>query len=267
VLNTGEDEDNPAKRGTDGHISADLQEERLKKRIPMVSGNLILLFLAFLSQDCLAGVVIEQVIKDREGRPSRVVLYFSEDQFRTDHPESGQTTIVDFKGDRIVQVDHPSKSYVDVEFSQWEKEITQRLKKSTPEVKPKARKITVRKTGETATISGFRTVKVEVLADEKLIEENWMTRDVEMKDVERVMEKVATEFSKEFKSEMKEGREIYRKLKPYGFPILVKDYTMSYGLGAIEALEVKRFENRDLSEEIFSAPKGYKRIFPEPMRK
>ena len=237
----------------------------MKRKISIVTG--ITLFFIFGLQDSFAGVVIEQVMKDREGRPSKVLLHFSEDQFRTDHPESGQTTIIDFRDDRIVLVDHPSKSYVDVRFSQWEKEITQRLKKSTPEVKPKARKITVRKTGETATLSGFSTVKVEVWADGKLIEENWMTRDIEMKDVERVMEKVATRFSKEFKSEMKEGREIYGKLKPYGFPILVKDYTMSYGLGAIEVLEVKKFERKDLNEEVFSAPKGYRRIFPEPMRK
>jgi len=239
----------------------------MKKMISMVSGNLILFFLAFLSQDCLAGVVIEQVVKDREGRPSRVFLSFSEDRFRTDHPESGQTTIINFRDDRIVLLDHSSKSYVDVKFSQWEKEMTQQLKKSAPGMMSKARKISVRKTGETATISGFSTEKVEVMADGKLIEEDWMTRDVDMKEVGRVMEKVATGFSKGLKSEMKEGREIYDKLKPHGFPILVKDYTLSYGLGAIEVLEVKKFENKDLSEEVFAAPKGYKRIFPEPMRK
>jgi len=239
----------------------------MKKRISRISGSLILLFLVLLSQDCIAGVVIEQVVKDRDGRPSKVVLSFSKDRFRTDHPESGQTTIIDFGGDRIILVDHSARGYVDVRFSQWEKEVSQHFKKSAPEVKSQARKITVRNTGETATISGFSTEKVEVLADGELIEEDWMTRDVNMKDVEKVMEKVATGFSKGFKDETKEGREIYEKLKPYGFPILVKDYAMSHGLGAIEVLEVKKIENKELSKEVFSPPKGYKRIFPEPMEK
>ncbi len=242
----------------------------MRKRIftvSMVSGSLILFFLAFLSRDSIAGIVIEQVVKDQEARPSRVVLFFSEDRFRTDNPESGQTTIIDFGDDRIVLMDHPSRTYVDVRFSQWEREMTQQFKRSAPEVRPQARKITVRKTGETATLSGFSTTKVEVLADGQLIEEDWMTRDVDMKDVERVMEKVAKGFSEGFKSETKEGREIYEKLKPYGFPILVKDYTISYGLGAIEVLEVKKIENKDLGDEVFSAPKGYKRIFPEPAKR
>jgi hypothetical protein len=237
----------------------------MKRMIFAVTG--VTLSFIFVFQVCFAGVVIEQVLKDREGRPSKVVLYFSENQFRTDHPESSQTTIIDFGGDLIVLVDHRSKGYVEAKFSEWEKEITERLKRSAPEVKSKARKITVRETGETATLSGFSTRKVEVLADGNLIEENWITRDVEMKEVAKVMEKVAKGFSRELKSEMKEGREVYEKLKPYGFPILVKDYTMSYGLGAIEVLEVIKFEKKDLGEEVFAAPKDYKRIVPEPTRK
>lgn len=242
----------------------------MRKRIFIVwvaSGSLILLFLPFLFQDCIAGIVIEQVVRDQDGRPSRVVLFFSGDRFRTDNPESGQTTIIDFGDDRIILMDHPSRTYLDVRFSQWEKEMMQQFKKSAPEVRPQARQITVRKTGETATLSGFSTTKVEVLADGQLIEQDWMTRDVNMKDVERVMEKVAKGFSEGFKSETKEGREIYEKLKPYGFPVLVKDYSISHGLGAIEVLEVKKIENKDLDDEVFSAPKGYKRIFPEPTKR
>ena len=38
-----------------------------------------------------------------------------------------------------------------------------------------------------------------------------------------LMEGVAKAFSKDFRFEMKEGQEIYEKLKFYGFPILVKE--------------------------------------------
>lgn len=224
---------------------------------------LIVLPLVFSFQECIAGVVIEQVMKDRDGRASLVVLYFSADQFRTDHLEGGMTTIMDFKEDRIVMVDHRSKSYVETRFSQWEKEVAERLKKSTPGIKPKARKITVKRTGETAMINSFMTEKIQVFADGELIEEDWITRDLDMGDAEKVMERVAQGFSKEFQFEMKEGREIYEKLKPYGFPILVKDYTVTYGLGGIDALEVKRFERKELKKEIFLPSGDYKRIIPQ----
>ena len=239
----------------------------MKKMVSMVWGLTVVLLLILLFQECLAGVTIEQVMRDREGNASKVFITFSENKFRTDHPEGGMTTIIDFQGDRMVMIDHRSKQYVEIRFSQWEKEVSERLKKSAPDTKAKSRKILVKKTGETAIINGFQTEKVEIFADGKLVEENWVTRDVEMKEIEKVMDRVAQGFSKEFRSEMKEGREIYEKLKPYGFPILIKDYSMTHGLGGIDALEVKKLEKKELKDEVFLPPSGYQRIMPEPSKK
>ena len=233
----------------------------------MVWGLTVVLLLILLFQECLAGVTIEQVMRDREGNASKVFITFSENKFRTDHPEGGMTTIIDFQGDRMVMIDHRSKQYVEIRFSQWEKEVSERLKKSVPGTKVKSRKILVKRTGETAILNGFQTEKIEIFADGKLVEENWVTRDVEMKEIEKVMDRVAQGFSKEFRSEMKEGREIYEKLKPYGFPILIKDYSMTHGLGGIDALEVKKLEKKELKDEVFLPPSGYQRIMPEPSKK
>ena len=57
----------------------------------------------------------------------------------------------------------------------------------------------------------FRRNKLRYSADDELIEENWVTRDEEMKEIEKVMDRVAQGFSKDFRVEMKEGREIYRE--------------------------------------------------------
>ncbi len=233
------------------------------KRIALVIQGMITIFsLLFLSQECVAGVAIEQMVKDMEGRASTVFLYFSENQFRTDHPEGGLATIIDFKNDRMVMIDHRSKSYAETKLSQWQREIANRLKEEAPAIKPKARKIVVKKTGETATINGFRTEKIQILAEGELIEENWVTRDVAMEEIGEVMDRIAQGFSKEFRSEMREGQEIYEKLKPYGFPILIKDYTIAYGLG-MDVLEVKKLEKKELKEEVFLPPNGYHRMVPE----
>jgi hypothetical protein len=215
----------------------------------------------------LAGVVVEQVVRDRDGGPSKALLYFSDFRFRTDHQEGGLTTILDFKEDRLVMIDHRSRNYVEVKLSQWEREVARRLKKEFPGVRPKEREIIVRKTGKTAVISGFQTEQVEILADGELIEENWVTRDVEMKEIEQVMDRVAQGFSRDFRREMKEGREIYEKLKPYGFPVLIKDYTVTYGLGAIDRVEVKKIEKKELKEEVFLPPPGYQKVVPDPTKK
>jgi hypothetical protein len=94
-----------------------------------------------------------------------------------------------------------------------------------------------------------------------------MTKDTVMKEVEQVMEKAAQGFSKELPSELKEGREIHQKLKPYGFSILVKDYAITSGLKAIDILEVKKIERKELKKEIFLPPAGYERIVPQSGRR
>lgn len=239
----------------------------MKKRLLIFSGLFGFLLSTVFIPVCRAGMVIEELHRDTEGRMGMVIRYYSENQFRTDHPESGISTILDFKEDRIVMIDHASKSYVDIKLSRWEKEVAERLKKSMPGVKPTDRKITVKKTGEKALVNGFQTEKVEIRADGELIEENWMTRDMDLREVEKVMEKVAKGFSKDFKVEMKEGREIYEKLKTFGIPILIKDYTLTYGLGAIVVMEVKKIEKKDLGSQIFLPPAGYQRIIPEAPKK
>jgi len=240
----------------------------MKRKTQLFLGWLILLLIMVTYGKALAGMVVEQFMKDKDGSPSEALLYFSDHRFRTDHAEGGLSTIMDFKGDRLVMIDHRSKNYVEVKLSQWEKEVAKRLKKESPGVKkPKERKISVRRTGRTAVINGFSTEQVEILADNELIEENWMTRDVEMKEIETVMDRLAQGFSKDFQREMKEGREIYEKLRPYGFPILVKDYATTYGLAAIDRVEVKKVEKRELKDDVFLPPAGYQKVVPEPGRK
>jgi len=239
----------------------------MQRRTLLFLGWVIALLLMVAHEKALAGVVVEQMVRDRDSGPSKALLYFSNYRFRTDHLEGGLTTILDLKEDRLVMIDHRSKNYVEVKLSQWEREVARRLKKEFPGVKAKERKIVVRRTGRTAVINGFQTEQIEILADAEVIEENWVTRDVELKEIEKVMDRVAQGFSKDFRLEMKEGQEIYEKLKPYGFPILTRDHTVTYGLGVFDRVEVKKIEKKELKDEVFLPPAGYRKIIPETSRK
>lgn len=234
----------------------------MKARTLFCSIVLIGALLIYLFGEGFAGVVVEQVVRDQDGVPSKTLLYLSDTHYRTDHQARGLTTILDFKGDRLVMIDHRSKNYVEAKLSQWERDVAKRLKKESPGVKSKKREIIVRKTGKKAVINGFQTEQVEILAGGELIEENWVTRDIDMKEVEPVMDRVVRVFSKDLRQEMEEGREIHEKLKPFGFPVLIKDYTMSYGLGAIDRVEVKKIEKKELKEEVFLPPPGYQKVVP-----
>ncbi len=252
-------------RGVGGFEIKKIQGETMKKVILIPS--IVMTILLLMVQISPAGVVVEQQVKDREGKVTRVILNSSKNRLRTDHPESGQTTILDFKGDQIVLVDHRSKNYFSMKLSQWEKEMAKQLRLNNPSIRPKERVITVRRLSETATVNGFNTEKIQVLADGELIEEHWMTKDIEMDEIDQVMERASQGASKEFRSELREGREIQQKLKPYGFSILIKDYALTSGLGAIDVLEVKRIERKALKDEVFLPPSGYERVVPQPSKK
>jgi len=240
----------------------------MKKNNLFFTGILSMILMIFLiTEKCIGGAVVEQVRREVDGRSSKIILYFSGYKYRTDHPEERSSVIIDFKGDRMVMIDHRSKNYLEIKFSQWEKKVAENLKRSIPKIKPKQRKINIVRTGEKALINGFNTEKVEIHADGELIEENWVTKDVDLEEVEQVMEKVAMSFSKYFSLEMKEGREIYEKLKPYGIPILIKDHSLTYGLGGINVLEVIKLEKKELEEEVFMPPGDYKKVIVENTEK
>jgi Domain of unknown function (DUF4412) len=210
-----------------------------------------------LCQESIAGIFIEQVMKDKDGMASRVEIYFSGERLRTDHLQGGLTTIMDLGEDRMVMIDHRSRSYVEVKFSQWEKEVSARLKQEGPALSPKAGKITVRRPGETTTINRFKAEKIEIYAGGELIEESWVTRDVDMEGIDKLMERAARGLEMN-----QEGGEIHEKLKGYGFPVLVRDHAVSHGLGPVDVLEVKKIEKKELKDEVFAPPTGYRKIIP-----
>ena len=57
-------------------------EETMRKVILIIWGLTINLFVILIFQECMAGVVIEEIHKDTEGKSSTVLRYFSEDKFR-----------------------------------------------------------------------------------------------------------------------------------------------------------------------------------------
>ena len=42
---------------------------------------------------------------------------------------------------------------------------------------------------------------------------------------------------------------------------------MTYGLGAIDRVEVKKIEKKEFKEDVFLPPPGYQRIIPEAPKK
>jgi hypothetical protein len=238
----------------------------MKKR-GLYLGLLSILSLGIFLENALGGVVIEQVMRERGGKVSKATLSFSDQRFRTDQEEGGSTVIIDFRKDLMILVNHQLRTYTEMKYSQWEKEVARLLKMESSGVKSKTRKIVVKRAEEKVIVNGFNTEKIDILADGELIEENWVTRDVNLADVEKLMERVARSFSKDFGVEMKEGREIYEKLKPYGFPVLVRDYSMTVTRAPIDRLEVTRIERVDLKEDVFLPPSLYQQTNPSDSQK
>jgi len=238
----------------------------MKKR-GLCLGLLSILSLGIFLENALGGVVIEQVMRERGGKVSKATLSFSDQRFRTDQEEKGATVIIDFGKDLMILVNHQLRTYTEMKFSQWEKEVARLLKMESSATKSKTRKIVVKRTEEKVIVNGFNTEKIDILADGELIEENWVTQDVNLADVEKLMERVARSFSRNYGIEMKEGKEIYEKIKSHGFPVLVRDYSMTVTRAPIDRLEVTRIERVDLKEDVFLPPSLYQQTNPSDSQK
>lgn len=220
-----------------------------------ISWALIVLATVFLLEGAArAGTIIDQDMIDIWGKKSGLVLSYSKKRLRIDQKDGKLSTIIHFRNNRILILDHLSKTYITYPFSKWEKEVSQRIKgqKAT-----ERREIRVEPTGEERTINNFGTRQIHVFIDGVLFQNIWLTRDVDLEGMLKAMENGLGRLSGLPKAEMEEREEIYTKVKEWGFPILIIEYREAFGKTLEEVTEVNRIESRNLDGELFTPPKSY----------
>ncbi len=221
----------------------------------LVCGLVIVGLLVLPERAVKAGTVIDQDMVDIWGKKSGLVLSYSKKRLRIDQKDGRLSNIMDFRRNRIVILDHISRSYIEYSLSAWEKRVSQRMRSQRRDQK---REIRVEPTGAEKEINGFKTRQIRVFIDGVLFQDNWVTQDVDLEEMLKTIKKGVGRLSGVSKAEMKEMEEIYHKTSEWGFPILTNEYRQFSGKTLREVTEVKRIETQDLADRLFTPPKGYR---------
>ena len=223
------------------------------RRRPFVIWGLVIVGILLLSGRALkAGTVIDQEMTDIWGKQGGSLLFYSKKKLRIDQKDGRLSTIMDFKNDQIVILDHGSKSYVEYPFSLWEKQVSQKIDSRTRQ----KREIRVEPTGAEKNINGFMTRQIQIFIDGVLFQDTWVTQDVDLGEMLETIKEVSR-LSSSSKADVKEKEEIYHKIKKWGFPIFTTEYRRFSGKILTEITEVKGIETRNLSTDLFTPPREF----------
>jgi hypothetical protein len=225
----------------------------MKKGV-MVLGLLMIGALALTEGAVKGGTVIDQDMIDIWGKKTGSVLFYSGKRLRVDQKDGKLSTIMDFKKNRIIILDHVTKSYVEYPFSTWEQQVSKAL---TRQDKPHQREIRVEPTGAERDINGFKTRQIQVFIDGVLFQDDWVTRDVNLEDMLNAIKGATNRLSGLSNAEREENEEIYRKIKAWGFPILTSEYREVFGKTLKEIIEVRGVEEQRLNPDLFLPPSRY----------
>ena len=216
------------------------------------------------------------ILEKSEGELS--TLYYQNNQVRDESGES--TTIMDLIKSRLILVNTEAKTYWTGPVSDMLKMRDQamrmmqdQLKQMPPEQRAQAEKVmqdamgppnapapevTVKNTGESATINGLKTNKYEIWVDGHLIEEQWVAPAIDLAqelDIKK-LQRMNSVFAQASGENSYESDPAVQELWSKGYPVK----TVQHLNGETLVREVVLAHKELLSASLFAVPEGYQRV-------
>ena len=257
----------------------------------------ILSIFAWTSQ-AAAGWVIDQAAQGREeGGKQQIMLQANQMKTVVLGPDGKPETafILDLNAETFTQVNYRDQTYMSAKVQEYVQMIQGAMKKATsameesmkdmspeqrkmmeqmmgsrmpqagsgPEACPEPPKIEMRKTGQQATIAGYKAVGYEMLADGKPQSELWIAKDIpawkelDPKKLEHVMGEMMKAVPRCGPGRARQGgfgRDQAWKLAAEGYPVRTVD---RHGSGT--TVEVTKAENRSVPAAEFQPPANFTR--------
>ena len=250
-----------------------------------------LLFLLILTSSSVSGIVMDQVryeIKDA-GKKDKGVLLIQNNKMLFKDTTNNVSTLFDFDKDQMIVLDHNKKTYTVInpkEFVKAVEEYTVKMeayrKKHLENLPPEQRElvekmikereaeaglqrnsnvvISVKNTEQTEKIAGYTSKKYDVMYNENLNEEIWLTNDLNIQkelDINK-MSSLMTEFKKVNKrlgdNSVKNEDAFIKLFKEGGFPMKTVDHSFGESVYVEEVVGVNQ---KDIPDAEFDLPKGY----------
>jgi broad specificity phosphatase PhoE len=245
-----------------------------------------------------AGWLIEQMEYANLGAEgTNTIQYVAKQRLKT--VSEGNAFIVDFPRHRFIAIDAERRVYWSGTVEEYLREVRafqhaahelarQRMAEALKDVGPQQRRaleealqrrrgpptsrpprrrphVTVAYTSETATMAGYTATKAMVYADGKPYQEVWLAKslslqgDLDLKRWRRLQSRLAKAVMAELTTtQAVEEDPAYEAMLERGYPVKIVELGEH---GEPEAMtEVVRVEQRDIAEQEFQVPEGYRRI-------
>ncbi len=203
--------------------------------------------------------------------PQQSILLWDGAKMRTDSGTE-QSTIVDYKTDSMLMLNHKAKEYSEMKISDMLKSLRaamDAMKKQIESMPPEQRKamesmlgekgaLQIEKTDSSDKIIGFDAKKYKLKQDGKDVGEVWYTKAIDMSDV--------APYAKRF-SEMTKGMmgaswaDVLAKVEN-GYPLRSTITLDVMGQRASYTTETLKYEKVTPPATAFNAPQGYKKVDP-----
>lgn len=245
----------------------------------MSSFFLAILLLFLVAASAQAGWVIHE----KQG-PNQSVLYIQDNHMRTD--AAGKIILMDLDKQELFFVDPARKAYWGGKVAEFKKfmektmgqmkQMLSQMKEAMKQMPPEQRKammemmkqnmpskqppprVSVRKTGQTGKVAGYKVRKYEVVVNGKLREEQWVASGVDVADeldpdkLAEFVEAMSVASPEDAYHSSPEVMALFKK----GYPLKRKTLTPN---GAHVTVATKVAE-KSLSSNLFQLPKGYRKV-------
>ncbi|MGI9534100.1 MAG: DUF4412 domain-containing protein [Thermodesulfobacteriota bacterium] len=259
-------------------------------RIVKITFTNLLLFV-LLTYSSVSGIVMDQVRYELKeaGKKDKGVLLIQNNKMLFKDTTNNVSTLFDFDKDQMIVLDHNKKTYTVIdpkEFVKAVEEYTVKMeeyrKKHLENLPPEQRElvekmikereaesglqrntkivISVKNTEQTEKIAGYTSKKYDVMYNENLNEEIWLTNDLNIQkelDINK-MSSLMNEFKKVNKrlgdNSVKNEDAFINLFKEGGFPMKTIDHSFGESVYVEEVVDVNQ---KDIPVTEFDLPKGY----------
>ena len=180
-------------------------------------------------------------------------FWYTKDKIRIESPKNDQVTILRFDIEKVYLIKPQKKTYSEMTLD----EFRQLAKMGMAMLKQAGGKVTVRKTGETKTINGYKCYAVEV-DNSGMKQKMWFSKDL------KIGKDLYFEYMKKMPEVAEAAELIYKDQEIEGIPVLTETEISIMGNTIKSTTKLLKIEKMNPPAKLFELPSGLKKE-PSPL--
>ncbi len=183
------------------------------------------------------------------GGTSLQKFWYAKDKIRIENPKNDQVTILRFDLKKVYLISPQKKTYAEMTLD----EFRQLAKMGMAMLKQAGAQVTVRKTGETQTINGYKCYAVEV-DNAGIKQKMWFSKDL------KIGKELYFDYLKKMPEVAEAAKLIYQDKDIEGIPVLVETEVHVMGNTIKSTTKLLKIEKMNPPAKVFELPSGLKKV-------